>query len=83
MSNVNLNSCFSTSDLALAALISLSYPLEVIDKTQNPHKALFLFKRDEQLDRVVEGYWRGELKVNPQEYFNAIKNIKARLYESR
>lgn len=74
---------YSTSDLALAALVSLSYPLEAIDKTENPHKALFLFKRDEQLDHLVEAYWKGEINVNPQLYFNALKNIKTRLYESR
>lgn len=80
---LKLEEYYSTSDLALAAVISLSYPLEAIDKTQNPYKALFLFKRDDQLDQLIEAYWRGELKVNPQTYFNALKNIKARLYESR
>lgn len=81
--NIKLKDCFSTFDLALAATISLWYPLEALDRTQNPHKVLFLFKRDENLDQLIEGYWRGELKVNPQNYFNALKNIKARLYESR
>lgn len=80
---IKLDDYYSTSDLALAAVISLSYPLEVIDKTQNPHKALFLFRRDNQLDQLVEAYWRGELKINPQTYFAALKNIKARLYENR
>jgi len=78
-----INQYYSTSDLALAALISLSYPLEVIDKTQNPYKALFLFKRGEQLDQLIESYWKGEIKVNPQVYFNALKNIKARLYGNK
>ena len=81
--NLKLNDIYQTSDLALAAVIALWYPLEAIDRTQNPHKALFLFKRDEQLDQCVDSYWRGELKINPMEYFNSLKNIKARLYESR
>jgi len=74
---------YKTSDLALAAAISIWYPLDAIDKTENPHKAAFLFRRDEQLDNFVESYWRGELKVNPQMYFNTLKNLKARLYENR
>ena len=77
--NNSLNDFFQTSDLALATVISLSYPLEVIDKT-NPQKAEFLFKRDNQLDQLIESYWRKELKIEPQTFFNQLKFIKSRLY---
>jgi len=70
---------YQTSSLALSAAISLWYPIETIDKT-NPHKATFLFKRDEKFDELLEAYWRQELKVEPQIYFNQLKTIKARLY---
>ena len=70
---------FRSADLALATAISLSYPLITIDK-QNPHKAQFLFKRDSGLDELIECYWRGELRVEPQTYFGALRVIKARLY---
>lgn len=80
---LKLKDYYSTSDLALASAISLWYPLEALDRNQNSPKVQFLFKRDEQLDQLIESYWRGDLKVNPQVYFNALKNIKARLYESR
>ena len=79
---LNNDDYYSTSDLALATTISLYYPLEVVDRT-NPHKALFLFKRDDSLDQFIESYWRGELKVNPATYFNQLKILKARLYERR
>ncbi|MEK9207206.1 MAG: DUF5659 domain-containing protein [Patescibacteria group bacterium] len=71
-----------TADLSLAAAIYLFYPLESIEK-QNPRKATFFFKRDSSLDELVESYWRGELKVDPQEYFNALRIIKTRLYSDR
>lgn len=77
---LNVNDYYSTSDLALATAISLYYPLEVVDRA-NPHKAQFLFKKDEGLDQFIESYWRGELKVNPAIYFNQLKILKARLYE--
>lgn len=77
---LKVNDYYSTSDLALAAAISLWYPLDCIDKTQNPHRAQFLFKKDQQLDELVDAYWRKELKVDPQAYFNQLKLIKARLY---
>lgn len=77
--NLKVNDYYSTPDLALATVISLSYPVEAIDR-QNPHKALFLFKREPGLDQLVEAYWRKELKVEPQDYFSQLKNLKARLY---
>ena len=77
--NLKLKNYYSTSDLALTTAISLWYPIDAIDR-QNPHKASFLFKRDESLDQFIESYWRGELKVNPATYFNQLKIIKSRLY---
>ena len=53
---------YQTTDLALSAVISLSFPLDSIDKT-TPTKAQFIFKRTEGLDELIEGYWKQELKV--------------------
>lgn len=72
-------SYYSTSDLALATVISLWYPIEAIDKV-NPRKAQFLFKRDASLDQLIEAYWKDELKIEPKAYFNQLKIVKARLY---
>ena len=70
---------YRTADLALASAIFLFYPLETLDK-QNPRKAQFLFRHSEGLNQIVEQFWKGELKVEPQAYFNALRIIKARLY---
>lgn len=80
--NLKINDYYATSDLALAATLSLFYPVDSIDR-QNPQKALFLFKKDESLEQLIEAYWKGEIKVNPSTYFNQLKIIKARLYEGR
>lgn len=80
--HLSSNEYYESSDLSLATTLSLYYPLEAIDR-KNPQKALFIFKRDQQMDKLIEAYWRGEIKVNPQEYFNALKNMKSRLYENR
>jgi len=80
--NLKLKDFYQSSDLALVCTISLWYPIEAIDKT-NPTKAVFLFKRDESLDRLIEAYWRRELKVEPQAYFAQLKAIKARLYSEK
>lgn len=76
---LKVNDYYTTSDLALASLISLYHPLEAINRS-NSNKAEFLFLRNTQLDQLVELYWRKELKVEPQTYFNQIKAIKSRLY---
>jgi len=79
---LSTNEYYESSDLALVTTLSLFYPIETIDR-QNPHKALFLFKRNAELDQLIETYWKGELKVNPATYFQQLKIIKARLYEER
>lgn len=80
--NLKLKDYYSTSDLSCATTLSLWFPIEAIDRT-NPRKATFLFKRNEQLDELLESYWRRELKVEPQAYFSQLKAVKARLYAER
>lgn len=73
------NGFYKTSDLALATTLSLFRPIEALEKI-NSHKAYFIFKRDKKFDELLEKYWRQELKIEPQAYFNQLKIIKARLY---
>lgn len=73
------NDYYSTSDLPLAATISLWFPLDLVDKG-NPSRALFLFKRETDLDKLIERFWRGEVLVEPKTYFAQLKNIKSRIY---
>lgn len=77
-----LGSTFQTNDLSLATIISLFYPIEAIDKS-NPYKVVFIFKREEGLDRLIESYWRREIKTEPQALFYQLKAIKTRLYGER
>ena len=70
---------YRTADLSLAAVICLFHPLEAIER-KNSRKAYFLFKRSGELDTLIEVYWRGESRVEPQAYFNALRVIKTRLY---
>ena len=79
---LKINEFYECSDLALSAFLSMWHTLEKIDHT-NPQRALFIFKRDEQIERHIEEYWRGQAAVNPQAYFQQLRFIKGRLYESR
>lgn len=80
--NLTLSDYYSTPDLALATAISIWYPIDSIDRI-NPTKALFLFKRDENLNQLIENYWKRELRIEPQAYFSQLKIIKSRLYGER
>ena len=73
---------YKTSDLPLATVISLYYPLEVVDKT-NPRRAFFVFKRGEKLDELIEKYYKRELKVDPATFFERLSFIKSRLYAEK
>jgi len=76
---INEKSFYRTADLALSSAISLFYPIESIDR-QNPKKAQFIFKQDKGLNELIDNYWKGQIKIEPQAYFNALRIIKARLY---
>lgn len=74
------NDFYSSSDLCLSTTINLFYPIEAIDRN-NPDRICFLFKRDESLDKFLEKYWKRELRIEPQVYFQQLKIIKSRIYE--
>jgi len=74
---------FKSSDLALcSALCCCGYQIEAVDK-QNPFKAVFLIKRDEQLDDTIQLYFTHQLKVEPLSFFNFLKEIKTRIYNNQ
>lgn len=76
------NKYYSTSQMSLACAISLLFPIEAIDRS-NPSKVEFLFKREEGLDDVIESFWKREFKVDALGYFNQLKVLKSRIYETR
>ena len=73
---------YQTTDIALATIISLSFPLVRITPQSNS-KSLFVFERSKELERLIEDYWSGTLKIEPKTYFNQLKQIKTRLYSEK
>ncbi|MBI5452516.1 hypothetical protein HY945_03565 [Candidatus Gottesmanbacteria bacterium] len=71
---------YQTSDLSLATTLSLFAPIEEIDRSTNPRKALFVFRKTPELEKLIDQYFRNEIKVSPQVYFNQLRAVKARLY---
>lgn len=77
--NINISDIYSTDNLALAATLSLWYPLDSIDRTHS-RKVKFVFIRNEQLDELLESFWKKEVQVEPLAYFNQLKLLKSRIY---
>lgn len=80
MNTVKESEFYRTTDLSLsAALFVCGYPLEALDR-HDPSRVVFIFKRNEFLDDVVKLFLTHELKVDAGTYFNALKEIKGRIY---
>jgi hypothetical protein len=76
------NDFYKTTDLALCGVLYIyGYNLEALDR-QDPQRVVFLIKRESGLDDVVKLALTHELRVDPLAYFNALKEIKTRLYNS-
>lgn len=81
MKEIENMTVFRTSDLALAAALSvLGFAIKDIEKVQIS-RAVFIFSDSTDCRKMVDLYWRGELSVNPQSYFNELKSLKSRIYE--
>lgn len=76
----NLKLSFFSSDLALATTLSLFFPITRIDK-QNPRKVIFAFERTRNLEHFLDKYWNRKIQVEPRQYFDQLKALKARIYE--
>ncbi len=75
---MEINEYFSTPDLSLATAISLSYPLDCIEKLSDK-KFSFVFKKEEGLDNLIESFWKRELRVEPNQYSEHRKMLIARM----
>ena len=73
---------YKSSDMILCAVLCCyGYQVDSIDK-QNPSKVIFLIKRDDQLDDLIQQYFTQQLSVEPTIFANYIKNLKTRIYNS-
>jgi len=74
------NFFFKTSDLALATALSvLGIAIEAMQETDG-ERMNFIFTKSDKLTDIVNRFWRGELLVEPQAYFNQLKVLKTRIY---
>jgi hypothetical protein len=71
---------FTTYDIGVStALLCCGYELLSVDK-QNPRKALFVFKKDVQIEEYTDLYFSDRLEVKARSYFDHLKALKNMLY---
>ena len=74
---------FKSSDICLStALYCYGYKIDAIDN-QSPNKSTFLIHRDDGIDDIIQSYFNHKLRIDPITFFNALKEIKTRIHNSR
>jgi Domain of unknown function (DUF5659) len=72
---------YATTDLGLASSLTvLGYELHTLEKTLNPKKVRFIFRRVPSIETSANNYWNDKLDLNARALFDAQKMIKNRLY---
>lgn len=71
---------FTTYDLGCStALLCVGFEILDIEKS-NPKKALFTFKREDNIDEVANSYFADKLEVRARSYADNLKALKNKLY---
>lgn len=77
-----MNKDFSTFDLGLAAvLLTLKYELLELDRSY-PKKIRFIFKRERNIEQVINDYFDDKIELPAQSLLNNQKILKNRIYSS-
>ena len=72
---------YSCTDLGLASsLVALGYELHTLERTVNPKKARFIFRRVPTIETSANDYSADRRPLNARTLFDAQKMIKNRLY---
>lgn len=71
---------FFTSDILLASTLNAMGFITIEIERDDPKRCKFVFDDSDELQTVVNGYWNKELRVEVHALFNAMKNLKSRLY---
>jgi len=85
------NSVFSTTDLGLAAYLSLVFEnpqIEIMEESNGRARFTFSTMHNNPLgsgevDRAAQEYWNHDAKEDPYAMFQQVKFLKGRIFEMR
>lgn len=71
---------YKTYDLGVsAALLCEDFELFSVER-ENPRKAQFVFKREDEIEEIADSYFSNRLEVRARSYFDQLKALKNKLY---
>ena len=74
------NEYFESSNLSLVGTLCVfGAAIEGVNRNDG-HRAIFYIKHEKGLERLVQAFYARELKVEPLAYYNALRDVKSRLY---
>jgi hypothetical protein len=75
---------YKTNSLALAGwLIYAGIKLKGVLKDKKENRSVFEFEWQDNLDKLIEAYFKGEAFVNAETYFLILKSLKSRIYDTQ
>jgi len=72
---------FKSSDLAIVAFLYLSGHSLIEVEGARSGRSVFVFRDSPSLAGDLGDFWEKNARVEPQEYFDAIKKMKTRIYQ--
>lgn len=77
-----MSKIYTTSDMAITSALCC-YGKYTIDKiTKEGTKCFFHFEKDNNFDTILEEIYSHKAKVDPFEYYNTIRQLKTRVYNT-
>lgn len=73
------NETYKTSDITLAAVLSMSAPPVTLDRLR-PGKVAFVFKRTGALEKCVGKFWDRKVRVEPLRFAEHRRVLKTRIF---
>jgi len=80
--NYKQDKVFTTYDLGCAAaLITKGFKLVALDRTY-PRKIQFIFEKTDEINDIINEYLIDTLEIKARSYFDNIRALKSRIYNS-
>jgi len=72
---------FRCSELTLiGTLAHFGFPVEAFERDpKSPERIAAIFRVTEELNEVCQKFWQGQLKVEPKQFWQSIREVKARM----
>lgn len=75
------NNYHKETDLLTSAVLAYNnFQIKEINKI-GFNKFEFCFEKSDKLSDLMNSYWNHELKVEPIDFFNTLKELKKRIYQ--